>query len=47
MRAGVARFVEIDDTATDVAFDVALQRGSAAGDWGEVTGTDKKFVIVF
>lgn len=46
MRGRVGGLVEIDDTAGDVALDVALERRITAWDWCEVAGSDEKLVVV-
>jgi hypothetical protein len=47
MRTGIARLVEVDHTTTNVALQLALQRGTAVGDWREVTCADVEFFIIF
>lgn len=37
----VGGLVEVDDTRADVRLEVALQRGGAIGDRGEVTRSDE------
>lgn len=44
--AGVARFVQINDTTADIALELALQRGTSIGDWGEVACSHEKVVVV-
>jgi hypothetical protein len=40
---GVGGLVEVDDTGGDVRLEVALQRGAAIGNRGEVTGADENW----
>lgn len=43
---GVRGLVQIDDTVSDVIFDVALEGRATAGNGGVVTGTNVKLVVV-
>ena len=36
MTGGIARFVEVDHTGADEGFEVALERSTSDGDWGEM-----------
>jgi hypothetical protein len=46
MGTGIARFVEVDDTAADVRLQFTLQRSASAGNWCKMAGTDEKFIVV-
>lgn len=36
MTGGIAGFVEVDHTGADEGFEVALERSTSHGDWGEM-----------
>lgn len=41
VRRWVGRLVEVDDAAGDVGFEVALERGGASWDWGEMSSANE------